>query len=153
MSAASQEARSGAERRRWFAAASAAVERRQASAPLHALPVRGAGRETKARGRIRRCGRKVTRLSAFRLPDFYEPGARSRWSRLPPPAAIRRDRARSFSFFLKQNSGAGAPRERSSFHPPLDGEGRAPQERGVGCGASISQPGLNEVKSGSGLRA
>src|SRR6185312_13956658 len=32
--AASQEARSGAERRRRFAAASAAVERRQASAPL-----------------------------------------------------------------------------------------------------------------------
>src|SRR5512132_2530049 len=73
--AASQEARSGAERRRWFAAASAAVERRQASAPLPALPTRGGGKRDQARGRIRRCGRKVTRLSAFRLPDFCEPGA------------------------------------------------------------------------------
>jgi len=53
MSAASQEARAGAERRRWFAAASAAVERRQASAPLPALPHAGKGKEIRARGRIR----------------------------------------------------------------------------------------------------
>src|SRR6476469_86155 len=31
---------------------------------------------------------------------------------VPPPAATRRDRARSFSFFVEQNSGANAPRER-----------------------------------------
>jgi hypothetical protein len=56
MDAASQEARSEAERRRWFAAASAAVERRQASAL----------RSARSRIRLMRNGRiRVCRRFAF----------------------------------------------------------------------------------------
>jgi hypothetical protein len=58
-------------------------------------------------------GLRVCRRFAF-LIFFCEPGA-IEMEPVPPPAAIRRDRARSFSFFFEQNSGAGAPRERSSF--------------------------------------
>jgi hypothetical protein len=53
---------------------------------------------------------RFTRLSAFRLPDLRA-GA-IEMGPVPPPAAIRRDRVLNFSFFLEQNSGAGAPRER-----------------------------------------
>ena len=65
-------------------------------------------------GRGKRSGRaaasadadgRFTRLSAFRLPDSFEPGA-IEMEPVPPPAAVRRDRARSFSRFVEQNSGA-----------------------------------------------
>jgi hypothetical protein len=69
MSAASQEARAGAERRRWFAAASAAVERRQASAPSLPFRTREAKEIRRAAASVDADGR-FTRLSAFRLPDF-----------------------------------------------------------------------------------
>jgi hypothetical protein len=97
MSSASQEARSGAERRRWFAAASAAVERRQASAPLPASPYAGEGREIRAREGLRVC-----RRFAFLI---YEPGA-IEMDAGTTAGAGRRDRVRSFSFFVEQNSGA-----------------------------------------------
>jgi hypothetical protein len=86
MSAASQEARAGAERRRWFAAASAAVERRQASAPAGRAP-RPLLCPPPHAGRMKVAGAEVghTRLSAFRLPDFMR-RARSRWMPVPPPA-------------------------------------------------------------------
>jgi hypothetical protein len=66
--AASQEARSGPERRRWFAAASAVVERRQASAPAAA-----GWRKPTLRGanRTRWCGHATLRLSAFRFLFFF----------------------------------------------------------------------------------
>ena len=98
MQAASQEARAGAERRRWFAAASAAVERRQASAsrwtcaapPPLSSPQAG---EDEGCG----CGGGHTRLSAFRLPDFYAPGA-IEMDAGTPAGAIRRDRVGAFRF-------------------------------------------------------
>jgi hypothetical protein len=48
-------------------------------------------------------GLRVCRRFAFLI--FFEPGA-IEMEPVPPPAAVRRDRARSFSRFVKQNSGA-----------------------------------------------
>jgi hypothetical protein len=74
--AASQEARAGAERRRWFAAASAAVERRQASAPLPALShareakeIRRAAASADADGRLRVCRRFAFLIFMSRARD------------------------------------------------------------------------------------
>ncbi len=123
----SQEARAGAERRRWFAAASAAVERRQASAPLGVFPARGKGkRDQGARPHptMRTEGIRVCRRFAFLI--FREPGA-IEMEPVPPPAAIRRDRARSFSLFVEQNSGA-ARRENALFFPPPQRAGGGPCE-------------------------
>jgi hypothetical protein len=52
---------------------------------------------------------RVYRRSAFLI--FCEPGA-IEMDAGTTAGAIRRDRVRSFSFFLEQNSGANAPRER-----------------------------------------
>jgi len=58
---------------------------------------------------VRRLDIRVYRRSAFLI--FCEPGA-IEMDAGTTAGAIRRDRVRSFSFFLEQNSGANAPRER-----------------------------------------
>jgi len=58
---------------------------------------------------VRRLDIRVCRRSAFLICD---PGA-IEMDAGPTAGAIRRDRGRSFSFFVEQNSGANAPRERS----------------------------------------
>ena len=69
MSAASQEARAGAERRRWFAAASAAVERRQASASRWTRaappPLSSPRKRRRMQVGVRRLDIRVCRRSAF----------------------------------------------------------------------------------------
>ena len=128
--AASQEARSGAERRRWFAAASAAVERRQASAPLPTLPARREGKEIRRAAASADADGRFTRLSAFRLPDLR--AGRDRDGAGTTAGGRPTGSGPGFFALLGAKLGRGAPRERSFFHPPLDGEGRVPQERGVG---------------------
>ena len=52
--------------------------------------------------------------------------------------AARYSRKERLGGFGRHTSGAGASRERGRvFHPPLQGEGRAPQVRGVGCAAML----------------
>ncbi len=51
--------------------------------------------------------------------------------------AARYSRKERLDGFGRHTSGAGAPRERGRvFHPPLQGEGRGPKGRGVGCAAA-----------------
>jgi len=111
MSAASQEARSGVERRRWFAAASAAVERRQASASRWTRAAPPPLSFSASGGCRWGCGGWTYASVGVPPSWFHAPGA-IEMKPVPPPAAIRRDRVRSFSFFVEQSSGASAPRER-----------------------------------------
>ena len=89
-------------------------------------------RSKRARAASVRCGGGTLRLPAFRLP-FYLRGDKSKWQVV--------DREENFSQFAARptrNSDADrVARTGSHFlHPPLQGEGRAPQVRGVGCTAA-----------------
>ena len=91
-------------------------------------------------GRGKRSGRaaasadadgRFTRLSAFRLPDFLSAG-RDRDGAGTTAGGHPTGSGPEFFVLRGARLGRGAPRERSSFHPSLEGKGRAPQERGVG---------------------
>jgi hypothetical protein len=62
------------------------------------------------------CGRFRLRLPALRLPFYLE--AKHPWLS-----------------FLPQNSGARRAARTLLIYPPLEGEGRGPKGRGVGCAA------------------
>jgi len=120
-----QEARSGAELRRWFAAASAAVERRQASAPrwVRAAPIWRAGwTDAPAGVPLPFCLRSMIE------PTFLRPPKRaSRRREAGPTAGLGVTRSCSAGRFWEwrwHNSGAAASRERDCLHPPPRKRGR-----------------------------
>ena len=100
--------------------ARAAVERREASAP------EAGGRPWRA-PRPKR-GQVATSVRVVRPIRFAPSGA--------PPPFIYLEAKHPWLSFLPQNSGAKRAARTRLLYPPLQGEGRGPKGRGVGCAAA-----------------